>query len=264
MSPSCLPTAPVHILVVEDEAVLALDLTDLLEAEGYVVVGAAASGPEALALFRQHLPDLVLCDIRLQGPWDGIETVGHLLAERQVPIIYLTAMADRDTLARALPTGPAAYLDKPVRVAGLRAAIEVALRQRGPTAAAPPAAEAALAAAKPEETAARETLLRLDTHVFLKHNYQFVRVDLADLLLLEANNTTITLLTTGPRYSLRLSLTAALERLHYPPLVRVHRSYALNLAHVSAFSETEAVVGGLSVPIGRQYKADFLRQFTTY
>ncbi|RZK95111.1 MAG: response regulator, partial [Hymenobacter sp.] len=60
----------IQILVVEDEAVLALDLAELLELEGYAVVGPAADGPQALALFRQHRVDLLLCDIRLQGPWD--------------------------------------------------------------------------------------------------------------------------------------------------------------------------------------------------
>ena len=64
----------IRILVAEDEAVLALDLAELLESEGYTVVGTAASGPQALELFRQHQVDLLLCDIRLQGPWDGIET----------------------------------------------------------------------------------------------------------------------------------------------------------------------------------------------
>ena len=245
---------PVQILLIEDEAVLVLDLTELLEAEGYAVVGSAASGPEALDLFRRHRVDLVLCDIQLQGPWDGIETARRLAAERPVALIYLTALADRATLSRALFTAPAAYLAKPVSVAGLRAAVEVA-RQTVP------AAPTAPAPGRGADTPPREPILRLDDHIFLKHNYQFVRLALADIVLLEADNTAILLVTTGPRYSLRLSLTAALERLHYQPLVRVHRSFALNISRVSAFTEAEATVGGQVVPLGRQYKAEFLRQF---
>lgn len=249
----------VQILLIEDEAVLALDLAELLEAEGYAVAGTAATGPRALDLFRQHPVDLVLCDIRLQGPWDGIETATRLLAERVVPLIYLTALADRETLTRALPTAPAGYLAKPVSVAGLRAAIEVALLgQRSAPAGAPAAETVDTAAASP---ATREPILRLDEHIFLKHNYQFVRVALADIIMLEADNTSTTLFTTGPRYSLRLSLAATLERLHYAPLVRVHRSFAVNIGHVTAFTEAEAIVGGQAVPLGRQYKADFMRQF---
>lgn len=255
----------VQILVVEDEAVLALDLAELLEAEGYTVVGTAASGPQALELFRQHRVDLLLCDIRLQGPWDGIETAQRLAAERPVPLIYLTALADRATLMRALPTAPAAYLAKPVSVAGLRAAIEVALLSFKP--AAGTAAPAPVPSATPEratEASLRENILRLDQHIFLKHNYRFVRLALTDIVLLEADNTMTTLVTTGPPYSLRMSLTAALERLSYASLVRVHRSFAVNLAHVSAFSEIEATLHNLTVPLGRQYKAEFLRQFQQY
>jgi len=251
-------TPRIQILVVEDEAVLALDLAELLETEGYTVVGTAASGPQALELFRRHRVDLLLCDIRLQGPWDGIETAQRLAAERPVPLVYLTAMADRATISRALPTAPAAYLAKPVGVAGLRAAIEVALASQRPDAEPAPAPPAPSRAA---ETSSRETILRFDQHIFLKHNYHFVRLALADIVLLEADNTVTNLVTTGPHYSLRLSLTAALERLSYPPLVRVHRSFAINLQHVSTFSETEATLHELTVPLGRQYKADFLRQF---
>lgn len=255
------PDARVQILVVEDEAILALDLAELLVDEGYAVVGTAATGPAAQALFRQHRVDVLLCDIRLPGPWDGIETAARLLAERPVPLIYLTALADRATLARALPTAPAAYLAKPVSVAGLRAAIEVALHRFAAPAVPTEAPLQLPPSLPPPEVSAREPILRLDDHVFLKHNYQFVRLALADILLLEADNTSTRLFTAGPHYSLRLPLALALERLHCPALLRVHRSFAVHVAHVSSFSSTTATVGGRSVPLGRQYKAAFLEHF---
>lgn len=248
-------TSSFRVLLLEDEAVLALDLTDILEAEGYTVVGPVASGPEALDLFRQQPVDLLLCDVRLQGPWDGIETARRLLAERPVPLVYLTALADRDTLMKALGTTPAAYLTKPVSVAGLRAAIEVA-RQAGGSPPAPAAAPS------PRPTGeAREIMLRRDDYIYLKYNYQFVRLALSDIVVLEADNTSTIVVTAGPRYSLRLSLASVLEQLRYTSLVRVHRSFALNLAHVTAFSDTEAIAHGISVPLGRQYKSEFLRHF---
>jgi DNA-binding LytR/AlgR family response regulator len=248
--------AAFKILLVEDEAVLALDLTELLEAEGYSVVGPVATGPEALELYRQQPADLLLCDIHLRGPWDGIETARRLTAERPAPVVYLTALADRDTLTRALTTTPAAYLTKPVSLAGLRAAIEVARQVTYPA----PTTTAAVGE-RNGDGPPRESILHYKDHVFLRYNYQFVRLALADIVLLEANNTATTLVTVSTRFSLRLSLSSVLEQLRYAPLVRVHRSFVVNLAHVSAFSDTEAVVQGLPVPLGRQYKADFLRQF---
>lgn len=248
-----MPTATAtHILLVEDEAVLALQLRTLLEAEGYRVVGTARTGPQALELAQAHRVDLLLCDIHLQGPWDGIETVARLAAAQPpVPVIYLSALSDADTLARAAQTTPAAYLTKPATIAGLRAAITLALHSF------------ARQAPGPAEVPApgRDTLLRRDEHVFIKHAQQFVRLPLASLLVLEADNTCTTFVTTERKYVLRLPLSTVLERLAYPDLVRVHRSYALNLRHVAAFTDGEATVGGQPVPIGRQYKAEFLRQF---
>jgi DNA-binding LytR/AlgR family response regulator len=242
----------IHILLVEDEALLALQLRTMLEAEGYHVVGTARTGPQALALAAEHRIDLLLCDIHIQGPWDGIETVARLAAvQSPVPVIYLSALSDPDTLARAAHTTPAAYLTKPATAQGLRAAITMALHSFARQA--PPTVEPA--------ALNRDTLLRRDDHVFIKHAQQFVRLPLASILILEADNTCTTFVTTERKYVLRLSLTTVLERLAYPDLVRVHRSFALNLRHVAAFTEGEATVGSQQVPIGRQYKAEFLRQF---
>lgn len=245
--------APISLLIIEDEAVLALDLRATLLAEGYAVAGIAASGPRALELFGQH-PEIggVLCDIHLQGPWDGIETARRLLTLRPVPLLYLTALADQPTLDRALTTAPAAYLPKPVSASGLRAALALALHTVARTAPAPPAGP---------ESLTRDSILQLDDHVFIKDQSQFVRIPLADILLLEADNTYTSLRTTTRRYALRLTLGAMLERLHFAQLVRVHRSFAVNIQRVDSFSDTEATVAGQTVPLGRQYREAFLKQF---
>ncbi len=266
-----------QILLVEDEAVLALDLTDTLEAEGYAVVGIARSGARAAELFAQHRVDLLLCDINIQGEYDGIETARRLLAARPVPLIYLTALADQATLARALQTAPAAYLTKPATTAGLRAAIALAMHTFArlvlPAAATTPPALPPGLTTEPEAPGApdtpgadrdgltRESILQLDGHVFIKHNYQFVRVPLTDILHLEAENAHTTLVTTTRKYALRIALSAVLERLDFPALVRVHRSHAVNMQRVESFSDTDATVAGTLVPLGRQYKDEFLRHF---
>ncbi|GGF04282.1 response regulator [Hymenobacter cavernae] len=256
----------VRILIVEDEAVLSMDLCDTLEAEGYLVVGTASNGRRALDLFQTNPVDLVLCDIQIKGEWDGIETVGRLVALRPVPVIYLTALADKDTLDRALQTTPAAYLTKPATTAGLRVAIELAVHTfaRHVVPAAPPEAEAAApepSVVPAKDSLSRETILQLNDHVFIKHNYQFVRLALRDIVLLEADNTYTALTTTERKYALRLTISAVLERLRFPQLVRVHRSYAVNIQHIETFNEHELTVGGQVVPIGRQYKEAFLQHF---
>lgn len=119
-----------RILVVEDEALVARDLQQLLRGLGYDACATAASSGEALAQARSSLPDIVLMDIRLKGSKDGIETAKILQKELGPAIIYLTAHSDEVTLQRAKHTGPYGYLLKPVNEAALRSLVEITLYRR--------------------------------------------------------------------------------------------------------------------------------------
>ncbi len=118
-----------RILIVEDERIVAEDLKRLLSKMGYVVTGIAASGEEALRSVQDLKPDLVLMDIRIQGPQDGIEVAEHLFAEHNVPVSYLTAFADAPTLDRAKATMPYGYILKPFEPRSLQAVIELAIHR---------------------------------------------------------------------------------------------------------------------------------------
>ncbi len=115
------------ILVVEDERVVARDLQKSLTDLGYQVPHTCASGEQAIRLAGDERPDLVLMDIRIQGERDGIETAAVLRERFGVPVVYLSAFADRETIDRAKRTEPYGYLVKPVKEGPLRCAIEIAL-----------------------------------------------------------------------------------------------------------------------------------------
>ena len=118
------------ILVVEDEAIVAMDIERGLKKLGYEVVAVAGAGEQAIRLAEQHRPDLAVMDIQLQGPMDGIEA-GRQIRERfHVPIVFLTAYADADTVQRAKAAEPFGYLLKPFEDNELHTAIEIALHQR--------------------------------------------------------------------------------------------------------------------------------------
>ena len=119
--------ADTRILVVEDEIIVARDLKNILEAMGYVVTGMVASGGEAVRRVAETRPDLVLMDIMLGGSMDGIEAADAILAQYNVPVIYLTAYADSATLQRAKITEPYGYLLKPFAERELEVAIEMGL-----------------------------------------------------------------------------------------------------------------------------------------
>lgn len=115
------------ILVVEDESIIATDLERTLGEMGHEVVGIAATGAEALSKAASESPELVLMDIRLPGPMDGIETVKAIRQKRRIPVVFLTAFADAATVARAALTEPYGYLLKPFNDRELRSAIELAI-----------------------------------------------------------------------------------------------------------------------------------------
>lgn len=117
-----------RILIVEDEAILAADLEQVLQKMGHSVVGISASGAAAMRTARETNPELILMDINLQGPLDGIATAG-ILKEigAEVPVIFLTAYADSETVIRVRETEPFGYLLKPFDEQLLRVTIDVAL-----------------------------------------------------------------------------------------------------------------------------------------
>jgi PAS domain S-box-containing protein len=118
-----------RLLIVEDERIVARDLAQTLTDLGYAVVGTSATGDDAVAQAHDHQPDLVLMDIRLAGVKDGIQAAAEIRSERDIPIIFLTAHSDDDTLRRAKQTGPLGYLIKPFKAAELRCAIEISLHK---------------------------------------------------------------------------------------------------------------------------------------
>jgi len=115
------------ILIVEDEAVVAADLASKLGRLGYPVVGTVARGAEAITLVRERRPALVLMDIRIAGPMDGVETAENIRRECDVPVIYLTAHSDQVTLQRAKLTEPFGYILKPFDERELEICLQMAL-----------------------------------------------------------------------------------------------------------------------------------------
>ncbi|WP_424354540.1 response regulator [Methanobacterium sp. MBAC-LM] len=121
----------VNILIVEDESIVALDIQDKVERLGYGVLAVVSSGEKAIEEVKKSQPDLVLMDIVLKGEIDGIETAERIREHFNIPIIYLTAHSDNQTLNRAKITGPFGYLVKPFVDSELRSAIEEVLNKQG-------------------------------------------------------------------------------------------------------------------------------------
>ncbi len=115
------------ILIVEDESIVALELESRLCDLGYSVCGIVVSGDEAIKLTKEHIPNIILMDINIKGPIDGVQTAEKIKEIFDIPIIFLTAFTDPNTLERAKITGPYGYIVKPFEERELHTSIEIAI-----------------------------------------------------------------------------------------------------------------------------------------
>jgi response regulator NasT len=120
------PAVGLRVLVVEDEALIRLDLTEMLREEGYVVAGEAGDGEQAVTLARELRPDLVIMDVKMPKV-DGIASAADIVGERIAPVVMLTAFSQRDLIESARDAGAMAYLVKPFARHELVPAIELAV-----------------------------------------------------------------------------------------------------------------------------------------
>ncbi|MER5596964.1 response regulator [Streptomyces sp. NPDC002265] len=123
---SHVPPLTTRVVIAEDEALIRLDLKEMLEEEGYSVVGEAGDGERAVELAREHQPDLVILDVKMPK-LDGISAAEKIAEERIAPVLMLTAFSQRDLVERARDAGAMAYLVKPFSKSDVVPAIEMAV-----------------------------------------------------------------------------------------------------------------------------------------
>ena len=234
----------INILIVEDEAIVAMDLAARLQKMGFHITGRATTGKAAIESFQKETPDLVLMDIQLRGELDGIETARRMNDRSAIPIIYLTDQTDAPTIERAKLTLPAAYLTKPFDEKSLQIAIELAIHNfafrkniAAEPATAPPQYFAQNEPEKAEKSLNADSILLANAAVFIKQNYKFVKIQLSDLLYLQADGVYTDLITAKHKYTLRLTLNQVMGKLNAPQVIQVHRSYAVNILYVEEFNK---------------------------
>jgi two-component system, response regulator PdtaR len=249
------------ILIVEDEMLIARDLEALLTDWGFNVVGISDSGEEAYSLYLLHEPDLMLVDIQLYGGMDGIELAQQCNVIRRVPFIYLTGQADHATIERAKASSPAAYLFKPFDEKQLLVSIELALTnfEKKET---PQYLNTTDEELDVNVKLTADSILRLGENVFVRHQVRFVKFGIDELLYLEADRNHTFLVTKKQKFIIRLPLTTVIEKLNDLTVVRVHRSFAINVLNVEEFSDSEIIIAGKSISLTPSYRDDFLKRFS--
>lgn len=206
------------ILIIEDNLKIARELALMLSELGYDTPDEVNSYQEALDSFKKNLPDLALCDIKLHGYRDGIQTVKDLKKIKDILVIYITAFFEDEIVERAMETEPEGYLLKPVSFQQLEVALKMAFKSRKLN-------NLAVSASTPD-----------DFYVCVKGVYEHIVVD--DILYLEADNVGTKIITTQKTYDIpSKTLKRMLEDFHHPQLLRVSRSEVINLRKIKQFDK---------------------------
>lgn len=243
-----------NILIVEDESIVAKDIQQTLEKLGYSVIATIPEGEKALAIVKEHTPDLIFMDIMLKGKMTGIDTAAEIHKEISVPIIYLTAYADKDTLSKAKMTQPHGYIIKPFKEVDIRTAVEIALYKH-----------------KKEDKIKKErdlyySLIKADKDsngsIFVKSKYQLVKVKTQDIYFIEALKDYVRINTGDNRYIIHSTMKSIKDKLPSSDFARVHRSYIVRLDKISAIEFPNIIMDHEEkyIPIGSLYKDELMNK----
>ena len=249
------------ILIVEDEHLIANDIQGLLMDWGYEVVGCANRAEQAKSYFEKFSPDMVLLDIHLGEKTDGVDLARHFNTVKKVPLVFLTAQADFQTVERAKTVEPAAYLLKPFDERHLHISLELAMSNFSQKTPPPPYKDTKEPVFAHEVKLGADVILKQGDAIFIKQNYKFTKFRIEDLVYIEADHNHTYLVMKQQKYIVRMPLALVVERLADNSLVRVHRSYAINRRFVEEFDDTQIVVNNKTIPLTSAYREDFLKSF---
>lgn len=241
------------LLILEDDMIIAADISMHLTKMGYEVIGILARGEDAIQNIQENPPDLMLVDVNLKGKLDGIETVQQIRAiNDKIGIIYLTANADEATYNRAKVTKPEAFISKPFKRLDLARAIELAIIRMAEI----------QAVTTPTTTEEEENSFILDDRIFVKYRDRMVKIYLQDILYAEADRNYCKVFTKDREYLMTLSLKAFENKLNAENFLRIHRSYIINLTKVDSLSDhCEYVnIGQKHLSVSRSFKEELMRR----
>ncbi len=239
---------PIKILIVEDEMIIAANISLQLSSLGYEISGIVPRGEEALLHIKDDKPDIVLLDIQLKGKLDGIETAQLMQKDYNIPIIYLTANADEAHFKRAKETNPYAFISKPFKKLDLQHAIELTVNR----------IMAEIVSA--ETSGVREVL---DDRIFVKDHEKMIKIIIKDILYIEAERNYCRIFSKDKAYVLVMTLKEMDDKLPHEHFIRIHRSYIINLYHVDEVAGTYVIIAKKAIPMSKSLRPELLKRLRT-
>ncbi len=214
----------IKILVVEDEELIAELIKDYLIGFGFTQVFLAYSKNMAEQALEHISPDLVLLDLHLQGPRDGLEIAAQIDQKQGPPYIFITANANLQVVQQATQTTTSGYITKPIKKADLFAAVQLALKAK----------------LKPEEA-----------YLLVKESNQTFRIKVDDILYIESNSNYIYIFTKTKKITTRNSLEWIETQLSKSWFLRIHRSFIVNLNAIESINPKSVFINNTEISISR-------------
>ena len=241
--------AKLRILVVEDENIVAKDIQNSLTKLGYKVSAVVNTGEKAIQEVEEARPDLVLMDIMLKGKIDGIDTAKILRERYDIPVIFLTAYADENTLDKAKLSEPYGYIIKPFKEKELQTTIEMAVFKHEKDFKVKK--ERDLYHSIVENKEAKDS-------IFVRADYRLNKINFEDIFYVEALKDYVVINTLDNSYTTHTTMKEMVRILPAKDFVRIHRSFIVNLSKIFSIKYPDLVIEGKMkvLPIGGLYRKE--------
>jgi DNA-binding LytR/AlgR family response regulator len=240
------------ILIVEDEMLIGANISLQLNELGYEVTGIIPRGEEALEHIEDNPPDIILLDINLKGNLDGIETAVEMQKTRDIPVIYLTANTDDAHFNRAKETHPYGFISKPFKKLDLQRTIELTINQM----------DTKIRNDTDSESQNSDSFILSDC-IFVRHLNSMVKVDIKDILYIEAERNYCRIFSSSKEYLVVMALKEMDEKLPHKHFFRIHRSYIINLSQIKEIAATHMVIGNKALPVTKSLREELLKRIQT-
>ena len=241
-----------NILVVEDESIVAKDIQVCLRKLGYDVVGVVSSGEEAVEKAEELDLDLIMMDIMLKGEMSGIEAAEIIRKKKSIPVIFLTAYTDRNTVDKAKETEPFGYIIKPFKEIDIQTAIEIALYKHSRE-----------MVVKKERDMYYSMVEKQDSvdMMFVKANQRLVKIKYSEIYFIEALKDYVVINTLERRYTIHSTMKDIESKMPEKDFIRVHRSFIVRIDKIKEIDHSNVVLENdkKTIPVGGSYK-DLLQQ----
>ena len=241
-----------NILVVEDESIVAKDIQVCLRKLGYNVIGICSTGESAVEKALDERPDLIMMDIMLKGEMSGIQAAAAIRKDHDIPVIFLTAYTDRDTVDKAKETEPYGYIIKPFKEIDIQTAIEIALYKHSKE-----------KVVKQERDFYYSLVEKQDSidMIFVKANQRLVKIKYGDIYFIEALKDYVVINTLERRYTIHSTMKDIESKMPEKQFVRVHRSFIIRIDKIKEIDHSNVVMDNDKkiIPVGGSYK-DLLQE----